>query len=85
MAGFMESTMRWAGSEGGKGWVQCVARTSHFYKLQIRQSIQATFDTSAFRDLFSQPKLSERITKLVEYHISYVHEALEFWNVNSQS
>jgi hypothetical protein len=76
MAGFMESTVRWAGNEGGKGCVQCAARTSNFYKLQIRQSIKATFDSSSFRDLFSQPELSERITNLVEYHISYVHEAM---------
>lgn len=76
MAGFMESTMRWAGNEGGKGCVQCVICLPNFHKLQIRQSMQATFDTSAFRDVFSQPELSERITNLVEYHISYVHEAM---------
>ncbi|KIM45197.1 hypothetical protein M413DRAFT_441878 [Hebeloma cylindrosporum] len=59
MAGFMESTMCWAGNEGGRG-----------------QSIQATFDTSAFRDRFAQPELSERITNLVDYYISYVNEAV---------
>ena len=76
MAGFMESTMQWAGNEGGKGCVQCVARLPNFYKIQTRQSIQVTFNTSAFRDQFSQPELSERITTLVEYYISYVHEAM---------
>jgi len=63
VAGFMESTMRWAGDEGGKG-----------------QSIQATLDTSAFRDQFSQLDLSGRVVKLIEYHTSYVHEAMGFWN-----
>ena len=72
--------MRWAGDEGGKGYVLGCCPHTMILQPQFRQSIQATFDTSAFRDQFSQLDLSERVVKLIEYHTSYVHEAMGFWN-----
>ena len=63
-----------------KGKSLSLAHMANSYMFKIRQSIQATFDTPAFRDQFSQLNLSERVVSLIEYHISYVHEAMDVWN-----